>query len=69
MDGKSMSQPPDGLGDIVAAAFASVGITKERADKVAKAAGFSGCGCDRRQKKLNDFGRKMFGLGDDPPEG
>jgi hypothetical protein len=64
-----MSQHPDGLGDIVAKAFASVGITKERADKVAKAAGFSGCGCDRRQKKLNDFGRKMFGLGDDPPEG
>jgi hypothetical protein len=64
-----MGDNKPGLGDIAAKAFESVGITKERADKVAKAVGFSGCGCDDRQRRLNDFGLKMFGLGGDPPEG
>lgn len=47
-----------GLGDIVAAGLAAVGITKER---VSKALGRP-CGCAERQKKLNDLGRKL-GIG------
>lgn len=47
-----------GLGDIVAAGFAAVGITKER---VSKAIGRP-CGCAKRQERLNKLGRK-FGIG------
>jgi hypothetical protein len=47
-----------GLGDMVADGLAAVGITKER---VSKAIGRP-CGCDKRQKRLNDLGRR-FGIG------
>jgi hypothetical protein len=54
------------LGDIVAAAFASVGITKDRAQAVAELAGLEDCGCERRRQRLNDLGR-MVGIGGPPP--
>jgi hypothetical protein len=60
------SKPPNGLGDLVAAAFASVGITKDRAQAVAELAGFEDCGCAKRQQRLNELGR-MVGIGGPPP--
>lgn len=47
-----------GLGDMVAAGLAAVGITKER---VSKAIG-KPCGCAKRQESLNALGRKI-GIG------
>jgi len=47
-----------GLGDMVAAGLAAVGITKER---VSKAIG-KPCGCAKRQEALNALGRRM-GIG------
>ena len=44
-----------GLGDMVAAGLAAVGITKER---VSKAVG-GDCGCQKRQEALNARGRKI----------
>ncbi len=57
-----------GLGDMVAAGLASVGITKERVSRVLG----RDCGCAKRQQRLNDLGRKL-GIGGDagpplPPE-
>jgi hypothetical protein len=60
------SKPPNGLGDLVAAAFASVGVTKDRAQAVAELAGFEDCGCAKRQERLNELGR-MVGIGGPPP--
>jgi pyridoxal/pyridoxine/pyridoxamine kinase len=61
------SQPPNGLGDLVAAAFASVGITKDRAQAVANAIGVEDCGCERRRQRLNDLGRMVGIVGPPPP--
>lgn len=47
-----------GLGDMVAAGLAAVGITKER---VSKALGRP-CGCGKRQEALNKLGRRL-GIG------
>jgi hypothetical protein len=55
-----------GLGDVVALAFASVGITKDRAQAAANAIGVKDCGCDKRQERLNELGR-MVGIGTPPP--
>lgn len=57
---------PNGLGDLVAAAFASVGITKDRAQAVAELAGFEDCGCAKRQERLNAIGYRV-GIGAPPP--
>jgi hypothetical protein len=52
-----------GLGDIVAAGLASVGITKERYVRAKVAVGLKrDCGCLKRQKRLNELGRKI-GIG------
>jgi hypothetical protein len=51
-----------GLGDMVAAGLAAVGITKERAQAVANAAGVKDCGCKKRQERLNQLGRRL-GIG------
>lgn len=51
-----------GLGDMVAAGLASIGITKERVQAVASAVGIKDCGCNKRQQALNDFGRQL-GIG------
>ena len=47
-----------GLGDMVAAGLAAVGITKAR---VSKAIG-KPCGCAKRQERLNELGRRL-GIG------
>ena len=57
------------LGDIVAAAFATVGITKDLAQAVANAIGIEDCGCQQRQESLNELGRKWLGMGDPTPSG
>jgi hypothetical protein len=55
-------QPP-GLGDMVAAGLASVGITKERYQAARAAVGLKRpCGCLKRQKKLNELGKRI-GIG------
>lgn len=51
-----------GLGDMVAAGLAAVGITKERVQAVAAAVGVKDCGCKKRQEKLNELGRRI-GIG------
>jgi hypothetical protein len=51
-----------GLGDMVAAGLAAVGITKERAQAVAAVVGVKDCGCKKRQERLTQLGRK-FGIG------
>jgi hypothetical protein len=48
-----------GLGDMVAAKLASVGITKKRAQAVASAVGVKDCGCAKRQAFLNRVGAKL----------
>lgn len=56
---KSCTAPPSpGLGDMVAAGLSAIGITKERMSKLAG----GDCGCAKRQKALNDLGRKI-GIG------
>ena len=50
---------PPGLGDRLAAALESIGITKAR---VAAALGVEDCGCSKRQAALNALGRKV-GIG------
>lgn len=55
---KSQHMKKPGLGDMVASALSAVGITKER---VSKAIG-KPCGCAKRQRALNELGRK-FGIG------
>ena len=54
-----------GLGDMVAAGLSLLGITKERVNAVAKSVGVDDCGCDERQRRLNELGRKL-GIGGDP---
>lgn len=44
-----------GAGDLIAVGLEAVGITKQRADRFAKAIGFSGCGCDSRQRWFNEL--------------
>jgi hypothetical protein len=47
-----------GLGDMVAAGLSAVGITKERVSKMLG----KPCGCAKRQKMLNELGRRL-GIG------
>jgi hypothetical protein len=51
-----------GLGDMVAAGLAAVGITKERAQAIASVVGVKDCGCKKRQERLNQLGRRL-GIG------
>lgn len=53
------SPPRPGLGDMVSAGLSAIGITPER---VSKALGVKDCGCKKRQKQLNDLGRRI-GIG------
>ena len=57
-----------GLGDVIAIAFASVGITKDRLQAVANAVGIADCGCAKRQETLNQIGREWLGIGATPGE-
>lgn len=54
-----------GLGDRVAAGLEAVGITKERAQAVAAAAGIKDCGCRERQELLTQAGYRL-GIGAPP---
>jgi hypothetical protein len=56
-DGRTFERRP-GLGDMVAAGLAAVGITPERVSAVTGRP----CKCKERQAKLNDLGRR-FGIG------
>jgi hypothetical protein len=60
------SENPQGLGDVVARAFASVGITTERAQRFANAIGLDDCGCCRRREALNAL--FPFAAADQPPQ-
>lgn len=42
-----------GLGDVFAAVSASVGITKDRVQKITNLVGIKDCGCSNRQDTLN----------------
>lgn len=57
--------PIPGLGDYVAAGLHKVGITRERYVRVKRRLGLKGCGCGKRQRKLNELGRKV-GIGKQP---
>jgi hypothetical protein len=50
-----------GLGDWVAWLLGLIGITKRRAQAVARAVGRQSCGCGERQEKLNELGDKLTG--------
>lgn len=57
-------RPPAGLGDYVAAGLSAVGITSDRVEALVGGP----CGCDERQKALNEWGRNTLGIGRvDPP--
>jgi hypothetical protein len=50
---------------MAAAGLGAIGITKERAQAVARAAGLEDCGCVERQRKMNELGYRL-GIGDPP---
>ena len=52
-----------GLGDIVSDSLSAVGVTKELAQSVAAKLGVKDCGCGKRQKWMNEQGKKWFGIG------
>lgn len=52
-----------GLGDMTAAALSAVGITETRAERLAKWAGLSGCGCSGRRAAMNRLGQEWLGIG------
>jgi hypothetical protein len=56
---------PPGLGDRLASALESIGITKAR---VSAALGVDDCGCGERQNALNALGRKLLGIGVTPAD-
>lgn len=60
--------PSGGAGDRVASLLFSVGITESRADKLARLAGLSSCGCGGRREAMNRVGREWLGIGDSSEE-
>lgn len=52
----------EGLGDRIAGFLSAVGITKARAQAVARAVGLEHCGCEQRQELLNEVGYRL-GIG------
>jgi hypothetical protein len=52
------SPPQPGLGDLVAAGLASIGITKDRVEALVRGP----CRCDERAALLNAAGAKWLGL-------
>jgi hypothetical protein len=57
-----MTEKEPGLGDLVANALESVGITEEGVQAIASKVGIRDCGCGRRKSALNDLGAKWLGL-------
>lgn len=48
------------VGDLVEKALTSIGITKDRVERLTRTAGKpGGCGCAQRQKWLNDYGVRV----------
>jgi hypothetical protein len=48
------------VGDLVEKALTSVGITKERAERLTRTAGKpGGCGCESRKRWLNEHGFRV----------
>ena len=62
--GAENAEGVSGFGDVVSAAFARIGITVDRAQRVANAFGLDECGCDGRREALN----RAFPFGPRPPE-
>lgn len=56
-----------GLGDRIASALDSVGITKGRVQALASTAGIADCGCAHRQRLANEIGKKYLGIGKQAP--
>lgn len=52
-----------GLGDMTAAALSAVGVTETRAERLARWAGLSGCGCQGRRAAMNRLGQEWLGIG------
>jgi hypothetical protein len=51
---------PIPIGDLVEKGLTAIGITKERVERLTRAAGKpGGCGCAQRQKWLNEVGNKV----------
>lgn len=58
--GKESPPGKPGLGDMLAAGLEAVGITKERYQIAKEKLGLQrSCNCGRRQKKLNELGKKI----------
>lgn len=55
---RNCGTPPPGLGDYVANALSSVGITKERVEAVVGGP----CGCSERQAAMNAAAAKWLGM-------
>lgn len=63
MCGWTQMEPQPGLGDRVAAVLHKVGITEDGYVEAKAAIGLKKtCNCGRRQRKLNEIGRKL-GIG------
>lgn len=57
-----MSEEKPGLGDQVADALKSVGITEEGVQAIVSKFGIGDCGCGHRKSALNDLGARFLGL-------
>ncbi len=58
----ALAGEPRGLGDYLESLLKFFGITQMRYRKLKKTMGFKdsgGCGCNKRKKKLNTFGKTM----------
>jgi len=60
--GRCDAAPRPGLGDHLERVLSAVGVTRARADAVAVAFGWDGCGCEERKEFLNEAGLKI-GIG------
>lgn len=59
---ESPAETQPGLGDMIASGLSFIGITKERAQRVANAVGIKDCGCSQRQALMNSWGAKYLGM-------
>lgn len=50
---------PVAVGDAVEKALSTLGISKERVQRLTRAVGVEGCGCPARQRWLNEAGNKV----------
>jgi hypothetical protein len=57
-----VTEEKPGLGDRVADALKSIGITEDGVQAIASKVGISDCGCGRRKSALNELGAKFLGM-------